>query len=200
MKILIIFILIQTVINLKSSTGYCWQSMVGILNSSESGDGIFWLWGSIICRSIICLLMPWLLMSPKHQQTWYWLCTTENMHCCFRVNFIYQIEDVIQNVNIDVIIFKTFQHVKRQSTWDPSTKNISISCTYPFWYWNTILSGDLGQYHGCWCPGSLRRLSSAAMILTAQDIRILVFHEELQWYTPSQFWEMVENANIFLFP
>ena len=28
-----------------------------------------------ISRSISSLLMPWLLMSPGHQQLWYWLCS-----------------------------------------------------------------------------------------------------------------------------
>ena len=53
-------------------------------NSSDAGEGIFRLWGSIPW-----LLMPWLLKSPEHQQSWYWLCWTDNMYCCFRVNFIY---------------------------------------------------------------------------------------------------------------
>ena len=46
-------------------------------------DGIFWLW-----ESIPCLLMFWLLKSSEHQQAWYWLCGTDNMYWCFRVNFI----------------------------------------------------------------------------------------------------------------
>ena len=42
------------------------------LNSSDARDGIFWLiW------SMPCLLMPWLLKSPVHQQAWYWLCRTD---------------------------------------------------------------------------------------------------------------------------
>ena len=35
------------------------------------------------------LLMPWLLKSPEHQQAWYWLCRTDSMYCCSRVNLIY---------------------------------------------------------------------------------------------------------------
>ena len=35
-------------------------------NSSDAGDGIFRLW-----VSLPCLLMPWLLKSPGHQQKWY---------------------------------------------------------------------------------------------------------------------------------
>ena len=54
------------------------------LISSNAGDGIFQLWGSIPC-----MLMHWLLKSPEHQQVWYWLCRTDNMYCCSRVNFIY---------------------------------------------------------------------------------------------------------------
>ena len=52
--------------------------------SSDAGDEIFWLW-----ESIPCLLMPWLLKSPEHQHAWHWLCRTDNMYFCYRVNFIY---------------------------------------------------------------------------------------------------------------
>ena len=40
-----------------------WAVLTLIFNSSDAGDGMFWLWGSIPC-----LLMPWLLKSPEHQQ------------------------------------------------------------------------------------------------------------------------------------
>ena len=36
---------------------------------------------------IPCLLMPWLLKLPEHQQAWYWLCGTVNMYCCSRHNY-----------------------------------------------------------------------------------------------------------------
>ena len=52
------------------------------INSSDAGDGIFRLWGSIPC-----LVMP--LNSPMHQQAWYWLIRTDNMSWCYRINFIY---------------------------------------------------------------------------------------------------------------
>ena len=39
-------------------------------NSSDAGNGIFWLW-----VSILYLLLLWLLKSPEHQQAWYWLCS-----------------------------------------------------------------------------------------------------------------------------
>ena len=57
--------------------------IVACVNSSDAGVGIFRLKGSIPR-----LLMPWLLKSPEHQQAWYWLCRTDNMHCCSRINFI----------------------------------------------------------------------------------------------------------------
>ena len=56
----------------------------GSINSSDARDRIFQLWGSIPC-----LLMHWLLNWPVHQQVWYWLCGTNNMYCCSRVDFIY---------------------------------------------------------------------------------------------------------------
>ena len=62
---------------------WCPWAQMG-LNSSDAGDGIFQL-----CESISCLLMHWLLKSPVHQQTWYWLCRTDNMYYCWRMNFIY---------------------------------------------------------------------------------------------------------------
>ena len=54
------------------------------LNSSDAGDGTFWL-----CGSIPCLMMPWLLKSPKHQQALYWLCRRDNMYFCSRDDFSY---------------------------------------------------------------------------------------------------------------
>ena len=39
--------------------------------------------------SISCLLMPWLLKLPEHQQAWYWLCRWYKMYCYPRINFIY---------------------------------------------------------------------------------------------------------------
>ena len=66
-----------------------------------------------------CLLMPWLLKSPEHQQAWYmyWLCRTDNMHCYSGVNFIYlgQAKSKIwfkMWIHISIITFKTIQHVK----------------------------------------------------------------------------------------
>ena len=57
--------------------------------------------------------MPWLLKSLGHQQAWYWLCRTDSMYCCSRVNFIClsKIQDTIQNVNTSYITFKTIQHI-----------------------------------------------------------------------------------------
>ena len=52
------------------------------IDSSDAGDGIFRLWGSIPC-----LLMHWLQKSPVHQQAWYWPCRTNNMCCYSRLNF-----------------------------------------------------------------------------------------------------------------
>ena len=74
---------------------------------------------SSFSRSIPCLLMPWLLKSPEHQQTRYWLCRTDNICCCATVNFPLhgssQIQDMIQNMIISFIIFKTIKHVKSLS-------------------------------------------------------------------------------------
>ena len=41
--------------------------------------------------------------------------------------------------------------------------------------------------------------SSAAMLLTMQDKEVLVFHEEgFQLFSPSKYWELIGNANMFL--
>ena len=72
--------------------------------SSNAEDGVFWLSVSI----------PYLLRkSPGHQQAWYWLCRTNNMYCCFRVNFIYprEIQNTIENMNIHHVVFKTIQRI-----------------------------------------------------------------------------------------
>ena len=62
---------------------FTWPRNFEIINSSDAGNRIFQL------RPLIpCLLMHWLLKSPEHQQAWYWLCRTDNMYCCSRVNFI----------------------------------------------------------------------------------------------------------------
>ena len=53
------------------------------IKSSDAGDRIFWILGSIPC-----LLMPWFVKSPEHQQAWNWLCRTD-MYCCSRVDLIY---------------------------------------------------------------------------------------------------------------
>ena len=61
--------------------------------------------------------MHWLLKSQMHQQARYWLCRSDNIHCCSRVNFSYlgqarsRSRDTIQNVKISFIIFKTIQYV-----------------------------------------------------------------------------------------
>ena len=52
------------------------------INSSDAGDQIFRIWGSISGQ-----LMLWLLKSPVHQQAWYWLCRKNNMYCYSRDNF-----------------------------------------------------------------------------------------------------------------
>ena len=44
------------------------------VNSSDAGDKILQLWGSVSC-----LLLFWLLKSPEHQQARYWLCRTDNL-------------------------------------------------------------------------------------------------------------------------
>ena len=60
-----------------------------------------------------------------------------------------------------------------------------------------------GQYHGCWCPGSLRRHQQPRyLVLRVQDKSLkclLVFHEErFQPLASSQCWGMITNKNTFL--
>ena len=42
-----------------------------------------------LTRSISCLLMPWLLTSPGHQQPWYWLCRICRSWSYLRKHFKY---------------------------------------------------------------------------------------------------------------
>ena len=51
-------------------------------NPSHTGNGYF-----IQTGSIPCLLMTWLMMSPGHQQTWYWLHNISSILSYTRVNF-----------------------------------------------------------------------------------------------------------------
>ena len=87
----------------------------GDLNTSEAEDGKFKLWGSIPC-----LLMPWLLKLPGHQQQWsagMALAVWNRQHVIlfqsqFHLDGSSQIQYTIWNVNIPFVIFKTIQHVK----------------------------------------------------------------------------------------
>ena len=82
-----------------------------IMVSSDAGDGIYRLWGSIPCMS-----MPRLLKSPEHQQAWYWLFRTNNICCCSRVNFNYSRQAKskirLKNIIISFVVFKIIRHVK----------------------------------------------------------------------------------------
>ena len=52
--------------------------------TSDAGDGIIQR-----CGSIPFLLMPWLLKSPEHQQTWYCQCRIGNMKGYSFVNLVF---------------------------------------------------------------------------------------------------------------
>ena len=58
-------------LNLLSLALEMYQTCHLSLHSFDAEDGIYRLIGSILC-----LLMPWLLKLPGHQQAWYWLCRT----------------------------------------------------------------------------------------------------------------------------
>ena len=50
--------------------GNHWIRTLRLITTNRSPtDGIFRIW-----LSISCLLMPWFLKSPEHQQAWHWLC------------------------------------------------------------------------------------------------------------------------------
>ena len=40
---------------------------------------------------------------------------------------------------------------------NPSSKSVTWESCYPLTCGDRVISVWLGQYHGCWCPGSLRR-------------------------------------------
>ena len=65
-------------------TSALWDLWDEPFDTFDAGDGIFWLF----CWSIPCLLMPWLLNLSEHQQTWDWLCRTDNTYYHSRGNFI----------------------------------------------------------------------------------------------------------------
>ena len=49
-----------------------------------------------LTRSISWLLMPWLLMSPGHQQPWYWLCRIGRFLSYLRKHFNY-----LRHINVE---------------------------------------------------------------------------------------------------
>ena len=75
-----------------------------------------------ITMSILCLLMPWLLPSPSHQQTWHWL---HKMHRT--LSFVKNdfdklinlgIDDILAQVEIIVFFLKYIQHHQVNKTID----------------------------------------------------------------------------------
>ena len=63
----------------------CFENIISMLHGSK-----WWL----PCKLTLLMLETKysscvLLKSPVHQQAWYWLCRTDNMPWCFRLNLIY---------------------------------------------------------------------------------------------------------------
>ena len=56
-----------------SGTAITWASSLG--HGYYSGTAINLDTVTTRGKSILCLKMPWLLASPGHHQTWYWLCS-----------------------------------------------------------------------------------------------------------------------------
>ena len=89
--------------------------------------------------SMPCLLIPWLLKSPEHQQAWYWLYRTDNMYCCsFHLLGWSKIQDASHNVNISFITLKQFR-----------VKNSRIMRALSG---QSRLSQNNGLYPWSWCP------------------------------------------------
>ena len=71
---------------------------------------------SYLCftRSISWLLMPWLLMSPGHQQQWYWLCRIGRSLSYLRKDFNYQchinVEECIKCKYMYLFPLKNLEH------------------------------------------------------------------------------------------
>ena len=78
--------------------------------------------------SIPCLLMPWLLKSPEHQQAWYWLCRTHGMYWCYTVNFIY----LGQAKYSGTPLLRPTEMVAFQKTWPVMRGKINMICKE--WY------------------------------------------------------------------
>ena len=55
-------------------------------------------------------------------------------------------------------------YLYRKSSYIQYTLNVKYLIMHPFWRWLNI-PGELSQYHGCWCPGSLRR-----QVISSHDI------------------------------
>ena len=65
-----------------------------------------------------------------------------------------------------------------------------------FWCWNWNILGWLGQYHACWCPGSLGHQQPLPRYWPIQNIQIPVFRNLiLEKWEKSKYSKI---ANVFL--
>ena len=101
--------------------------------------------------SIPCLLMPWLLKSPDHQQALYWLSRTDNTYCCSRVNFLH-LGKTNSKIRFKMwiylfVIFIAIQHVNSASVCDHSTHNTACITALLFTEYHTFVSGIKNKIH-----------------------------------------------------
>ena len=113
------------------------------INSPDSRDGKF-----LLIWSQLCLLMPWRLKSPGHQQVWYWQCMIGNIiglpHWEFGRPLLNKMQDMTENVNTSPIIFKSIQHIRVKKS-AISNKNYAVfRITWLSW----LRSG--GNYYAAW--------------------------------------------------
>ena len=136
-------------------------------------------------RSITCLLMPWLLSSPVHQQTWnlspmsrmFWSCFVDNIAvCCLYVEQWWQMQNIY------------FRFIKQFSM-----ERVNIS-TASYLYGNSMLNLTLSmlncfmklKYIFCICHHcSTYKQQTVAILATKQDQNILdiggKFHVLMHW-------------------
>ena len=130
--------------------------------------------------SISWLLMPWLLTSPGHQQPWYWLYRICRSPSYLRNDFKYLCHIISTSCLVPnhllrqcwlIVNWTTGNKFQLTLNKKKSQENVfkNVVCkmvaiffrsqcvNQNFWCWTWNISGELGQYCGYWCPGSLRR-------------------------------------------
>ena len=74
-------------------------------------------------------------------------------------------------------------------------KNIWLHLT--IWWWGWDILWELGQCHGCGCPGSLHQLVISSHGIDTPGIKNIVLHNKgFYLQAPFQCWEIIVDGNV----